>query len=106
MPNNPHENPNNGSTFRSVLPSKSSQENTVVAEQNAAPSLIFDEIQKVWAETANPKNVIICSPAVTRHRVVCITKKREDNETANEFTLGKEIKKQKKKGKRKDPTKS
>ena len=88
IPSNPHEIPNNGSIFKSLLPNKSSQENTVVEEQNEAPSLIFDEIQKVWAETAKPKNVIICNPAVTWPRVVCSISNREDNESATDFPWG------------------
>ena len=85
IPNNPHEIPNNGSIFKSLLPNKSSQENTVVAEQNSAPSLIFDEIQKVWAETAKPKNVIICKPAVTCPRVVWSISNLDDNESATDL---------------------
>ena len=47
MPTKPHENPKNGSTLRSLLPNKSSQEKTVDDVQKLPPSLILEDIQKV-----------------------------------------------------------
>ena len=64
IPSIPQDNPNRGSTLRSLLPSKSSHEKTLEEVQKLPPSLIFDEIQNVCAETAKPKNTIICNPAV------------------------------------------
>ena len=72
----PHERPKTGSTLRSLFPIKSSQLNTADDAQKLPPSLIFDEIQNVCAETAKPKKVISCIPAVTLPLSVAMISKR------------------------------
>ena len=88
IPIMPQERPNTGSTLRSLFPIKSSQLNTVDDAQKLPPSLIFDDIQNVCAETAKPKNVMSCKPAVILPLSVDIISKRPERLSPIDFPNG------------------